>query len=185
MEILSKIEAALHDAMKEQYGIVEKIKKLEEMGSNASEEVELAFTRKELEDSKERIKVIRLIKAELTKVNDSPKYHLSDDEEVGVLLKMATLREDTAKERKDAGREDLMNIELGELKIIKEFTPAQPTDEEMTAYVNTLIDDLLAKMDSDYQLSMKSMGAIMPKAKDKYPNINGNLVKQVLASRMK
>jgi uncharacterized protein YqeY len=84
-----------------------------------------------------------------------------------------------------AGNETMRNKETSELKYIEELTPSQPTEEEMTAYVNTLIDDLLAKMDSDYQLSMKSMGAIMPKAKEKYPNINGNLVKQVLASRMK
>jgi hypothetical protein len=74
--------------------------------------------------------------------------------------------------------------EKGELDVINEFTPAQPTEEEMVDYTNELIDNLIAEKGADYQLSQKDMGLLMKGAKMKYPNINGNIVKSVLTTRM-
>lgn len=38
-------------------------------------------------------------------------------------------------------REDLANVEMGELEIIKTFIPKQPTDEELADYVTEVIKD--------------------------------------------
>jgi uncharacterized protein YqeY len=173
MEILRKVETALQETMKLM---------AENQHNEGAGMLMAANTTK--------VNTLRFIKSEFIRTNEkiyhtNLEYKLTDDEETKVLLKMAEDHRTNIEAYEKAGNETMRNKETSELKYIEELTPSQPTEEEMTAYVNTLIDDLLAKMNSDYQLSMKSMGAIMPKAKEKYPNINGNLVKQVLASRMK
>jgi uncharacterized protein YqeY len=173
MEILNKVETALQETMKLM---------AENQHNEGAGMLMAANTTK--------VNTLRFIKSEFIRTNEkiyhtNLEYKLTDDEETKVLLKMAEDHRTNIEAYEKAGNETMRNKETSELKYIEELTPSQPTEEEMTAYVNTLIDDLLAKMNSDYQLSMKSMGAIMPKAKEKYPNINGNLVKQVLASRMK
>lgn len=44
-------------------------------------------------------------------------------------------------------REDLANVEMGELEIIKTFIPKQPTDEELADYVTEVIKDYLSVKD--------------------------------------
>ena len=83
-----------------------------------------------------------------------------------------------------AGNTEMLNKEKGELAVVEEFTPAQPTEEEMTEYVNTLIDKLISEKGADYKLQQKDMGVLMKGAKAKFPNINGNIVKSALAARM-
>jgi uncharacterized protein YqeY len=173
MEILRKVEAALQETMKLM---------AENQHNEGAGMLMAANTTK--------VNTLRFIKSEFIRTNEkiyhtNLEYKLTDDEETKVLLKMAEDHRTNIEAYEKAGNETMRNKETSELKYIEELTPSQPTEEEMTEYINTLIDGILSKMDSDYQLSMKSMGAIMPKAKEKYPNINGNLVKQVLASRMK
>jgi uncharacterized protein len=84
------------------------------------------------EQDKERLKTLKLIKAELVKVNDNNNdYHLTEDEETTVMLSMAKKREKSIEIYKTTDRKDLLAIEENELKIIKEFTPSQPTEKEM------------------------------------------------------
>ena len=83
-----------------------------------------------------------------------------------------------------AGNTEMLNKEKGGLAVVEELTPAQPTEEEMTEYVNTLIDKLISEKGADYKLQQRDMGVLMKGAKEKYPNINGNIVKSALAARM-
>ena len=173
MEILNKVETALQETMKLM---------AENQHNEGAGMLMAANTTK--------VNTLRFIKSEFIRTNEkiyhtNLEYKLTDDEETKVLLKMAEDHRTNIEAYEKAGNETMRNKEASELKYIEELTPSQPTEEEMTEYINTLIDNLFINMGSDYQLSMKSMGAIMPMAKDKYPNINGNLVKQVLASRMK
>jgi uncharacterized protein YqeY len=85
---------------------------------------------------------------------------------------------------KKSGNVQMADNEKNELDVINEFTPAQPTEEEMVKYVDELINTLLAEKGSDYQLSQRDMGTLMKAAKLVYPNINGNIVKSALTARM-
>lgn len=132
---------------------------------------------------------LKLIKSELIRANEKNhhtnlEYKMSEDEEVKILLKMAEDHKENIKGYQAAGNEKMLLQEKGELTIIEEFTPAQPTEEEMTDYVNTLIDQLIAEKGADYKLQQKDMGVLMKGAKAKFPNINGNIVKSALAARM-
>jgi uncharacterized protein YqeY len=109
---------------------------------------------------------------------------MTDSDEVKVLLKMADDHKANIEGYEKAGNTKMLDKEKEELSIIEEFTPAQPTEEEMTEYTNTLIDKLLAEKGTDYKLQQRDMGVLMKGAKEKYPNINGNIVKSALAARM-
>ena len=132
---------------------------------------------------------LKLVKSEHIRANEKNhhtnlEYKMSEDEEVKILLKMAEDHKENIKGYKAAGNERMQRQEEGELFIIEQFTPAQPTEEEMTDYVNTLIDQLIAEKGADYKLQQKDMGVLMKGAKAKFPNINGNIVKSVLVARM-
>lgn len=131
---------------------------------------------------------LKLIKSELIRANEKNhhtnlEYKMSEDEEVKILLKMAEDHKENIKGYQAASNEEMLRQEKAELLIIEEFTPAQPTEEEMTEYVNTLIDNLISERGADYKLQQRDMGVLMKGAKEKYPNISGNIVKSALEAR--
>jgi uncharacterized protein YqeY len=132
---------------------------------------------------------LKLIKSELIRANEKNhhtnlEYKMSEDEEVKILLKMADDHKENIKGYEAAGNEKMLSQEKAELLIIEEFTPAQPTEEEMTDYVNMLIDKHLSERGAGYKLQQRDMGVLMKGAKEKYPNISGNIVKSALEARM-
>ena len=136
-----------------------------------------------------RIGALKLAKSELIRANEKNyhtnlEYKMTDNEEVKVLMKMAEDHNANIEGYKKVGNTEMFNQEKGELSVIEEFIPAQPTEEEMTEFVNSLIDSLIAEKGDGYILSQKDMGALMPQAKAKYPNINGNIVKSALTAKM-
>ena len=91
---------------------------------------------------------------------------------------MASQREDSITQYKNGGREDLANVEMGELEIIKTFIPKQPTDEELALYVTEVIKDYLSVKGGN--LSMKDMKSILDIVKQKYASVNGRIVSKTL-----
>jgi len=136
-----------------------------------------------------RIGALKLAKSELIRANEKNyhtnlEYKMTENEEVKVLMKMAEDHKANIEGYKKVGNTEMLNQEKGELSVIEEFIPAQPTEEEMTEFVNSLIDNLIAEKGDGYILSQKDMGVLMPQAKAKYPNINGNIVKSALTAKM-
>jgi uncharacterized protein YqeY len=136
-----------------------------------------------------RVGALKLVKSEFIRQNEKNhhtnlEYKMTEDEEVKVLLKMAEDHKANIEGYDKAGNTEMLNKEKGELAVVEEFTPAQPTEEEITEYVNTLIDKLISEKGADYKLQQRDMGVLMKGAKEKYPNINGNIVKSALAARM-
>jgi uncharacterized protein YqeY len=136
-----------------------------------------------------RAGTLKLIKSELIRANEKNyhtnlEYKMTENEEVKVLMKMAEDHKANIEGYKKVGNTEMLNQEKGELSVIEEFIPAQPTEEEMTEFVNSLIDNLIAEKGDGYILSQKDMGVLMPQAKAKYPNINGNIVKSALTAKM-
>jgi uncharacterized protein YqeY len=132
----------------------------------------------------ERIKTLKLIKSEFVNKNPKAQYVLTEDQETGILLEMAEQRNKTIEKYKEVKREDLAAIEQGELNVIKEFTPAQPTEDEIKAFVSEAIEKYLSEQSEGYSLSKRDMGKIMPVVKAKFPNVKGNIVSEVLNSKM-
>ena len=128
----------------------------------------------------ERTETLRLIKAELLKAETmnpkDPSYEpYSEQLENKVILKMVASHKDSITQF--AGRQDLIDKEEAELKIIQEFAPKEASVEEITNYTKSIIDNLLSE---DTKVSMKNMKEILQEVKVKYPTADGKLVSSVL-----
>ena len=108
------------------------------------------------------------------------KIELNEANEVKILLKMASQREDSIQQYINGGRNDLAEAEKKELEIIKSYTPKQATDEEIAEYTNGVITAYKLSKEDGYMLSMKDMKPIMTAVKEKYPNANGKIVSSTL-----
>ena len=89
------------------------------------------------------------------------KEEVKDQEIIRVLQKMKKQRQDSADMYKKGGREELLNIEEGEIKIIDTFLPKQLSEEETKKICKEIIESVGAS-------SVKDMGKIMGTLKQKY-----------------
>ena len=126
-----------------------------------------------------RINVLRLIKTELVKKEKEGK-ELNDNIESNILMKMLAQRDDSIKQFKDAKRMDLVEKELIEFNIIKEFAPKQASDEDIISETENVIKN----MGDKHILSMKDMKFIIGEVQKKYPTANGKIISNVIKSKI-
>ena len=86
---------------------------------------------------------------------------ISDDDIFGLLQTMIKQRTESAKMYNDGGRPELAAAEEAEIAIIKEFLPAQLSDDEMSAAIAAAIEQTGAA-------SVKDMGQVMGFLKSSY-----------------
>ena len=91
------------------------------------------------------------------------KEDVKDSEILKVLRKMKKQREDSVNLYTKGGRQELVEIEQAEIKIIDSFLPKQLSDEETKKICKEIIRSLGAA-------SLKDMGKIMGSLKQKYPD---------------
>ena len=133
--------------------------------------------------NRELLNVLKLIKAEFLKKQTVPgrkSKELTEDEQIKVLLKMVSQREDSIRQYIDGGRQDLADAEKREVEIINNFTPKQPTDDELAEYVSGVISAYRLTKEDGYTLSMKDMKPIMNIVREKYPTANGKVISDTL-----
>ena len=103
---------------------------------------------------KERLGTIRLVLAEIKKVEVDERIDPDDVRVTSILDKMVKQRRDSMKQFADAGRDELAAKEQTEIEVIQEFLP-QPLSEKEIA---SLIEEAIA---STGAASMQDMGKIM------------------------
>ena len=109
---------------------------------------------------KERLGTIRLMQAEIKRVEVDERIEIDDARALTILDKMVKQRRDSVSQFQAAGRDELAAIELSEIAVIQEFLPQQLTEDE----INALIDEALSNIDATGMAAMGPlMGAIKPK----------------------
>lgn len=103
---------------------------------------------------KERLGTIRLVLAEIKKVEVDERIDPDDVRVTSILDKMVKQRRDSIKQFTDAGRDELAAKEQTEIEVIQEFLP-QPLSKEEIA---SLIEEAIA---STGAASMQDMGKVM------------------------
>jgi uncharacterized protein len=83
--------------------------------------------------------VIRLITTALKNAEIEKMAPLTEQEEQAVLQKMAKQRRDSISAYQTGGRDDLVQAEQEELKVIESYLPQQMSEEEVRAVVQTTI----------------------------------------------
>lgn len=110
--------------------------------------------------AKETLGTIRLILAEIKRVEVDERIELDDARIIAILDKMLKQRRDSITQFTAAGRDDLVAIEQAEMVVIQTFLPAQLSDEELDLLITQAITDSGAT-------SMKEMGKVMGLLKPK------------------
>ena len=103
-----------------------------------------------------RLEALRGVKKEFleAKTAKGADGELSDDVATKILAKMVKQRKESAAIYAGQNRDDLAQNELAEVVVIEEYLPKQLTDEELTAAVKQIIEQVGAT-------SMKEMGKVM------------------------
>jgi hypothetical protein len=127
---------------------------------------------------KEKLSVIRMIKAALQNEAIKLGKELSEEEEITVLSREVKQRKDSLHEFEKAGRTDLAEKINTELTYVKAYMPEQLTEDEIKGIVKEAIREVGASSKSDMG---KVMAVVMPKVKGK---ADGSLVNKIVVSEL-
>ena len=104
----------------------------------------------------ERLAALRAIKSEilLAQTSSGASGEISTEGEIKIIQKLVKQRKDSAEIFKNSNRLDLYEKEMGELKYVEEYLPAQLSDVELTDIVNKIVQQTGAT-------SIKDMGKVI------------------------
>ena len=97
---------------------------------------------------------LRLLTSAFKQIEVDERKELSDDDIIKIIQTQVKRRNDAATQYKDAGREDLMQIELDEIAFYEIYLPTQLSDDELTSELKEIISKVGAS-------SPKDMGKVM------------------------
>lgn len=112
---------------------------------------------------KQRLGTIRMMLAELKRIEVDERIELDDARIITVLDKMLKQRRDSISQFEDAGRQELADVEKAEITVILDFLPTALSAEE----IGQLVDDAIASTGAE---GMKDMGKVMGQLK---PHMQG------------
>ena len=124
---------------------------------------------------KARLGAIRLIQAEIKRVEVDERIEVDDARVLAILDKMVKQRRDSIQQFESAGRTDLVEIEAGELAVIQEFLPQALGEAEL----ELLIDGAIRESGA---VAMKDMGKVMAILK---PQVQGRADMGLVSQRIK
>jgi len=124
---------------------------------------------------KPRLGVIRLMLSAIKQIEVDERIELDDDRIIAVLDKMTKQRRESANQYEQAGRDDLLEQEIYEIGVLKDFLPAALSDEEIDA----MIEDAISTTGAS---SIKDMGKVMGKLK---PQMQGKADMGAVSGKIK
>ena len=107
---------------------------------------------------------LRLLDAAFKQIEVDERRELSDENVIQIIQKQVKQRRDAMTQYKDAGRDDLYEIEASEVAIYEKYLPQQLSDEELQTALKEIIVQLNAS-------SMKDMGKVMGASSKKLAGI--------------
>lgn len=121
---------------------------------------------------KDKIETLRTLRAQLKDARIKKRDDLDDSEEEQVLTTAAKRRKESIEIFKKGKRDDLVEKEQLQLKLIEQYLPEQLSEEEITQIV---ADTISALGVNDIKDLGRVMGVLMPKVKGK---TDGKIVQQ-------
>ena len=109
---------------------------------------------------KQRLNPIRMVLAAIKQREIDEQITLDDAGITSVIVKLVKQRRDSYTQYKDAGRDDLAEIEANEIAALETFLPQQLSEEEIIALIDAAIADTNAA-------GMQDMGKVMGIIKSK------------------
>ena len=123
--------------------------------------------------------VVASIKDTLIAKKLKDKQALPDNDLISLLKKMVKQRNDSCEAYKKGGRNELVENEMSEIKIINEFLPKQLNEEE----TKKICLDIIKKVHAS---SIKDMGKVMGAIKKEYSDVlDFSKVSQIIKDNLK
>ena len=97
---------------------------------------------------------IRFLMSSLKQIEVDERKELGDEDIIKIIQKSIKQREESMKQYKDAGRNDLYEQEFAGVQILKKYLPKQLDDDELRA----IVADIIKKTSAT---SIKDMGKVM------------------------
>jgi len=107
---------------------------------------------------KDRLKVVRLIRAAIKQVEIDKRIELDDAAVLAVLDKMVKQRRDSVDQFEKGNREDLAAIERAEIAVLEDYLPEQLSADELAA----MVDEVIAATGAE---GIRDMGKVMGQIK--------------------
>lgn len=147
---------------------------MSDLKQRISDEMKAAMRAK----AKERLTTIRMILAEIKRIEVDERITPDDTRILATLDKMQKQRRDSISQFEAADRNDLADIEKQELVVIKEFLPQALSEAELISIIDQAVTDSQAQ-------SMQDMGKVMALVK---PQVQGRAdmgpISQLVKSRL-
>ncbi|HKK34561.1 MAG TPA: GatB/YqeY domain-containing protein [Desulfomicrobiaceae bacterium] len=105
----------------------------------------------------EKVAVLRMLKAALKNLQVQKRRDVTEQDVLDVLVKQAKQRQDSIVQFLAGGRQDLADVEAGELAVIKAYLPEQLEGEDLEAAVRDCIAEVGAKGPQDMGRVMKAL----------------------------
>jgi uncharacterized protein YqeY len=122
-----------------------------------------------------RLSAIRMIKTGIHNREIDLKRKMTESEFLQMLSSMVKQRKDSIDQFQKGGREDLVEKEGAELKVIQEFMPAQMSEEDIDLEIQRTIQEVGAA-------SIKDMGKVM---KVLMPKLTGKADGKTIGDKVK
>lgn len=127
----------------------------------------------------ERLSAIRMLQSAVKyrEIEVRPN-EITEQDIAGVVKKLAKQRKDSIAEFEKAGRQDLVDKEKSELKILEEYLPAQMSEDQVKALVEEVIKATGAT-------TMKQMGAVVKEVMAKSGGTaDGKVISDLVKARL-
>jgi len=126
-----------------------------------------------------RLSVLRMIKSALQLKEVDKKRPLDEPESIQLLQTLAKQRKESIDQFAKGGRQDLVDKETSELKVLESYLPAGASAEEMNAAITKAITDTAAT-------SIKQMGGVVKAAKDALTGkaVDGKVLSDLVRDRL-
>ncbi|NOZ60340.1 MAG: GatB/YqeY domain-containing protein [Calditrichaeota bacterium] len=130
------------------------------------------------EKNRTRVDTVRLLISQLKNARIDSGDALTPEQEMQVLMSAAKKRKEAIQAYQSGGREDLLEKEQAELRIIEEFLPEQLSDEEIEKEVVAAIEQVGAT-------GVKDLGRVMGEAMKKLKGrADGKKVQAIVRSKL-
>ena len=128
-----------------------------------------------------RTETLRAIKTAFMNWETSKEHarqELTEADEIQIIKKLVKQREESVEQFMTAGREELANEEHAQMVILKEFLPAEATEDDILRCFNNVIEQ------NGIEPIKKNMGIIIKMIKSSLPSADGKLVATIVQKHL-
>jgi uncharacterized protein YqeY len=125
-----------------------------------------------------RLSTIRLLKSAVRYEEDAKRHKLDENEFIALVAKLIKQRHESIELFKQGKRDDLVQKEEAEIKVLEEFLPPQLSRDELLKIVDEAIKEVQANTVKDLGRVMK---VLMPKVRGR---VDAEVVKNLVVERL-